>query len=34
MEMVDMNGKAAGVYVVQLGYSDESRNVSERVVKY
>ena len=32
--MVDLSGKAAGVYVVRLGYSDSNRNVSQRVVKY
>lgn len=34
MEMVDLTGKAGGLYIVKLGYEDESRNVSERVVKY
>ncbi|HEU4472245.1 MAG TPA: choice-of-anchor J domain-containing protein [Flavisolibacter sp.] len=33
-EKVDLTGKAAGIYVVKLGYEDASRNVSERVVKY
>jgi hypothetical protein len=33
VEMVDLTGKAAGVYVVNIGYND-GRNISERVVKY
>lgn len=31
---VDMTGKAAGMYVVQLGYDDENRNITQRVFKY
>jgi hypothetical protein len=31
---VDMTGKAAGMYVVQLGYDDEQRNITQRVFKY
>lgn len=34
MEMVDLSSQAAGTYIVKLGYEDESRNVSEKVVKY
>lgn len=33
MEMVDLSGKAAGVYIVNVGYEDANRNTSERVVK-
>ncbi|MFL5772408.1 MAG: T9SS type A sorting domain-containing protein, partial [Flavisolibacter sp.] len=33
MEMVDLAGKSAGVYVVRLGYDDKNKNVSERIVK-
>ncbi|MER3464017.1 MAG: hypothetical protein C4329_05970 [Chitinophagaceae bacterium] len=32
--VVDLTGKASGVYVVSLGYDDKFRNVSQRVVKY
>lgn len=31
---IDLTGKAAGVYMVELGYTDASRNVTEKVVKY
>jgi hypothetical protein len=31
---VDLNGKAAGVYVVEVGYVDSNKNVVQRVVKY
>jgi hypothetical protein len=30
---VDLSGKPAGVYFVNLGYEDEYRNVTERVIK-
>lgn len=31
---VDLSGKAAGTYMVHLGYEDENRNVVQRVIKY
>jgi hypothetical protein len=31
---VDLSGKAAGVYLVELGYTDSNRNVTQRVTKY
>jgi len=34
VEAVDLSGKAAGLYVVRIGYEDSHRNVSERVLKY
>jgi Pregnancy-associated plasma protein-A/Secretion system C-terminal sorting domain len=30
---VDLTGKPAGVYLVKIGYSDESRNTFDRVIK-
>lgn len=33
MEMVDLSGKAAGVYIVNVGYQDAYRNISERILK-
>ena len=32
--MVDLGGRAAGTYTVNLGYEDSNRNVSVQVVKY
>jgi hypothetical protein len=34
MEPVNLAGKAAGSYIVKLGYEDSSLDVSERVIKY
>ncbi|HVF81665.1 MAG TPA: hypothetical protein VM884_07015, partial [Flavisolibacter sp.] len=31
---VDLTGKAAGVYIVNIGYVDGNRNVAQKVVKY
>ncbi len=31
---VDLAGKAAGIYMIELGYTDASRNVTQKVVKY
>jgi hypothetical protein len=31
---VDLTGKAAGVYVVEVGYTDGNRNIVQRVTKY
>jgi hypothetical protein len=31
---VDLTGKAAGVYFVEIGYVDSNRNVVQKVVKY
>ena len=31
---VDLTGKAAGVYVVEVGYEDSNKNVTQRVIKY
>jgi hypothetical protein len=31
---VDLSGRAAGTYMVHVGYEDENRNVVQRVVKY
>jgi hypothetical protein len=31
---VDLTGQAAGTYVIQVGYDDANRNVTQRVVKY
>jgi hypothetical protein len=31
---VNLTGKAAGTYVVKLGYADENRNKSVRIIKY
>lgn len=31
---VDLTGKAAGVYIVEVGYTDASKKVVQRVVKY
>jgi hypothetical protein len=31
---VDLSGKAAGVYLVEVGYTDANRNVVQRVTKY
>ena len=33
-EVIDLTTRAAGVYVVQLGYADSNHNVSIKVVKY
>lgn len=30
---VDLSSKAAGVYIVKIGYTDESKNVIQRVIK-
>jgi hypothetical protein len=32
-EVVDIFNQAAGLYIVKLGYTDESRNVSQKVIK-
>lgn len=34
METIDLTGKAAGMYIVKIGYQDANRNVSVPVVKY
>ncbi len=31
---IDLTGKAAGVYVVEVGYSDKNKNEVQRIVKY
>jgi hypothetical protein len=31
---VDLTGKSAGVYFVEIGYEDRNRNVVQKVVKY
>ena len=31
---VDLGGRAAGTYTVNLGYDDSNRNVNVQVVKY
>jgi hypothetical protein len=31
---VDLTGKAAGVYIVEVGYTDSSKKVVQRVIKY
>jgi len=31
---IDLGGKAAGFYTVNLGYEDSNRNVSVQVMKY
>jgi hypothetical protein len=31
---VDLSGKAAGIYTVNIGYEDSNRNLNVQVVKY
>lgn len=31
---IDLTGKAAGVYFVNIGYTDANRNITQKVVKY
>ena len=31
---IDLGGRAAGIYIVNLGFDDSNRNISVRVVKY
>jgi len=33
VETIDLTGKASGVYIVRLNYGDDSKSVSERVIK-
>jgi hypothetical protein len=33
MISIDLSGKAPGVYIVKLGYSDEKKNVRQRVIR-
>jgi len=32
-ERVDLSGKAAGVYVLRIGYTDSRKNITERIIK-